>query len=189
MGGSGESQAQTCGQEIAMAGGENYRGQCNLHLFLASQHLSELRSGDAAAWGGHYRRAQGEAVILQLQLAYQAHLADLIKQQPQYKQSIPAGCFSAASLLADQTMGQLPPEFNELAERERLPGWLFDIVAFEFLLSPSTQGAGVASHNPAVIASQSSATPKPAEDAAHLQFLQTELSELINRQRGTAQEY
>lgn len=159
---------------------ESYRGQCNLHTHFAKQFLAALAEQGGPNWGGHYARAMAEAVIWQLQLAYRAHLADMITQQPKFPQQLPRGNYYARDFSATE----LPPEIVELADRERHTPWLKALVAESFITEPSAAKTVEVS---GLIARDSLATH--CRDVGELQHWLDELLSIINRHRATLMEY
>lgn len=158
---------------------ESYRGQCNLHLFIARQYLDQMHDDTREQWGGHFHRACLESAMWQLRLAYESHLADMLFQQPRFKQSIPRGRFSARTLAS----GEHPPEIAELADREShdsLLKWLLD---YAFINKPSAVQAAPG----ALIASSSDdADTELVQRAVEAQVF---LTEIVSRHRLTLQEY
>ncbi len=156
---------------------ESFRGQCNLHVYFAEQYLAQLESADPAEWGGHIRRATADSLVWQLQLAYQCHLADLIDQQPKFGLALPQGVFNARSFVA----AELPPEIEELADRELEPGWLAVMQNYAFV---QTTVASPARHGVLAWDGQFE-----AEAAPDLAACLTELKSMIARHRATLMEY
>jgi len=156
---------------------ESFRGQCNLHVYFAEQYLAQLESADPTAWGGHIRRATSDSLVWQLQLAYQCHLADLIDQQPKFGLALPQGVFNARSFVA----AELPPEIEELADRELEPGWLTVMQNYAFV---QTAAASPARHG--VLAWDGQLEPEAAPDLAACLM---ELKSTIARHRATLMEY
>ncbi|WP_159268174.1 hypothetical protein [Zhongshania aliphaticivorans] len=154
---------------------DSFRGQSNLHIYFAEQYLSQLNAETFDEWGGHFHRATTESLIWQLLLAYQCHLADILKQQPKFGLSIPGGFFTARSIVSDD----LPPEIIELADREVYSGWLKSLVEYPFLQSGRAPAGGV-------IASDAAAQGHIELD---LQESLEELKSLIARHRATLMEY
>lgn len=154
---------------------ESYRGQCNLHLFLARQYLDELASVGEAEWGGHRARAAQESALHQLQLAYEAHLGDILFQQPRFQKALPSGRVNAQVL----AVGECPPEIAELAEREIHDPRVSYLVNYSFLNRPDE---GV-SYSPDLISSGK--TSQEGEIRASLEAV----TELVTRHRGGLQEY
>ncbi len=157
---------------------ETYRGQCNLHLYFARQYLQQARSDEPSQWGGHFQRACLESALWQLRLGYEAHLADLLFQQPRFSQPIPSGRLSAQAL----AVAEHPPEIAELADRERHDEHLRWLMDYAFIKQPKA----AREYNPSLI----SAVAVDADDEllrteACLQFL----SEMVSRHRGTLEEY
>ncbi|GAB3374115.1 hypothetical protein NCG89_01840 [Spongiibacter taiwanensis] len=159
---------------------ESYRGQCNLHTHFAKQFLAALAEEGGAHWGGHYPRAMADAVVWQLQLAYRAHLADMITQQPKFPQQLPAGNYFAR----DFEGREMPPEIVELADRERHTAWLKAMVSETFINAP---GAVMTAEVSGLIARDSLATH--SRDVDELQQWYDELLSIINRHRATLMEY
>lgn len=157
---------------------ESYRGQCNLHLYFAEQYLKEAQDQSEDAWGGHYHRACQDSILWQLLLAYRAHMADMIDQQPRFAQAIPQGHFTARSFPA----ADLPPELNELADREGEEGWLKSLVNHDFIVHPQALAAPADS----LIASQAG---PDFSDFSLCETLLQELKSLIDRHRATLMEY
>jgi len=157
---------------------ESYRGQCNLHLYFAEQYLKEARERDDSSWGGHYHRACQDSILWQLLLAYRAHMADMLDQQPRFAQPIPQGHFTARSFPA----ADLPPEINELADREGEEGWLKSLVTHDFIVHPQA----VAAPSDGLIASQGGVD---FSDFSGCETILTELSSLIDRHRATLMEF
>jgi hypothetical protein len=156
---------------------ESFRGQCNLHIYFAEQYLAELQENEASGWGGHIQRATSDSLAWQLLLAYQCHLADLVDQQPKFALALPQGQFNARSFVADE----LPPEIEELAEREIEPGWLQTIVNYPFI---QTATANLAPRG--VLAWDGEAQQASAPDLAGCIL---ELKSMIARHRATLMEY
>ncbi|MBD2858528.1 hypothetical protein IB286_05850 [Spongiibacter sp. KMU-158] len=180
-----------------MAAADSYRGQCNLHLYFAGQYLKNLSSPESeSGWGGHFVRAQTEAIIHQLQLAYCAHLADLLTLTPLGFQ-LPCGIFTASSL-AEIQLQNAPSEFSELLEREAVSGWLQDLLGFAYLRQPGKKKTYLESDGVELIGTDTRATglldsaeavAENPYDMAGLQTLHTELSALVTRHRNTLLEY
>ncbi|WP_372860541.1 DUF6586 family protein [Spongiibacter sp.] len=157
---------------------ESYRGQCNLHLYFADQYLQQARDGDEQQWGGHFRRANVESALWQLRLAYEAHLADLLFQQPRFSQPLSSGRLSAGGLAKVEH----PPEIAELADREihdRHLQWLMD---YTFIKPP----AAAREYNPALI---SSVSADADDDWQRAEDCRQFLNETVTRHRSTLQEY
>ncbi|WP_269618371.1 hypothetical protein [Zhongshania sp. BJYM1] len=154
---------------------ESFRGQCNLHVYFAEQYFAQINDMDADQWGGHFKRATTESMIWQLMLAYQSHLADLVDQQPKFGLPIPQGVFYAQSFAALE----LPPEIDELADREAQPGWLNSLVNYPFLQTAVASSAGL-------IASDAASVGRVDLD---LEECLAELKSLIARHRATLMEY
>lgn len=155
--------------------GESYRGQCNLHLYLARQYLAELTNGDSAMWGGHHARASQESAIHQLQLAYEAHLGDILFHQPRFQKSLPTGRVNARIL----AVGEYPPEIAELAEREVHDAQISYLVNYAYVNRPDE---GVA-YSPDLIGSAKSSQE---ED---IKAVLESLTELVGRHRAGLLEY
>ncbi len=159
----------------------SYRSQCNLHLYFAEQYLRNMVSDVADDWSGHFPRACRESAVWQMQLAYQAHIADVIVQQPRFSLAVPNGVFRASSFQA----AELPPEIMEMADRER-EGWLNALISYAFLESPaSSQGAHGGLARDALIASDHLGNTELNDAEAWL----AELKSLVTRHRSTLQEY
>ena len=156
---------------------QTYRGQCNLHLFLARQYLNQLTEGNREEWGGHFHRACLESSLWQLRLAYESHLADLLFQQPRFQQAIPIGRYSARVL----SSGEHPPEIAELADRESHDARLKWVLEYAFINAPSA----VQASSGALIASSRGEDDSLQRSWEALEFL----SDTVNRHRATLQEY
>ena len=156
---------------------ESYRGQCNLHLYLARQYLLQRDGAEPDAWGGHLARAAFESAIAQMRLAYQAHLLDIIEQQPLFKLPRPAEPFCARSFSAET----LPPELLELADREAQPGWLQDLLGWPLLQAPSA----VALMQDNMIAKSQADGDDALDAAGSLE----ELEAMVRRHRAVMMEY
>lgn len=157
--------------------GKNYRGQCNLHLYLAGQYLAEYEAADTAKWGGHYPQACRESSIAQLHLAYQAHIADVIAQQPLFPLVVPGGRFNAQFFAG----AELPPELTELCEREKEGGWLYDMLSHDNLLP----AAPAVDNN---LIARDLGSGGQSRELAVSEWLQ-ELQSLVNRHRAVLIEY
>ena len=158
---------------------ESYRGQCNLHLHFAKKTLQMLGVEADETWGGHYERAMVESVLWQLQLAYQAHLADMLTQQPKFPQTLPSGrVFTARDFKASE----LPPEILELADREIHSHWLQLITRYSYIKHP----ADISMSSPNLIAREQ---PADWPQANELEASLGELTELVARHRATLMEY
>ncbi|MGJ8687456.1 MAG: DUF6586 family protein [Spongiibacteraceae bacterium] len=156
---------------------KNYRGQCNLHLYLAGQYLAEYEAADTSKWGGHYQQACRESSMGQLYLAYQAHIADVITQQPLFPLVVPGGRFNA-QFFAD---AEVPPELAELCEREKEAGWLCDMLSHDSLAAAA----------PAVdqnLIARDLGRVAESRELAVAQWLQ-ELQSLVSRHRAVLMEY
>ena len=156
---------------------ETYRGQCNLHLFLARQYLEQISENRREDWGGHFHRASLESALWQLRLAYESHLADLLFQQPRFQQAIPIGRYSALAL----SSGEHPPEIAELADRENHDSRLRWMLDYAFINAPSAVQA---------VPGGLIASSRGDDDAVQRSWEALDfLTETVNRHRATLQEY